>query len=211
MSYPKRSYSRSSRQFQWDRRSWISLSIIGGISLWNSRDFFYFDNGTGGKDWRIGTPQISLLTAHQTRSLADSRTLALQLVNRDRQLNGLAPLVEDPLLSQTAQLHAQDMLTRHYYAHVTPEGKTPTDRFAAQGGRGGVGENILSLPGRMGIQLTYQMIEQFQKSWMYSPGHRKNLLTSHYTRFGYGIAVDSVTGQVYAVQDFASPPPANGL
>ncbi|XFA73997.1 CAP domain-containing protein [Thermosynechococcaceae cyanobacterium Okahandja] len=133
--------------------------------------------------------------------------MALRLVNRDRRLNGLPPLVEDTLLSQAAQLHAQDMLTRNYYAHVTPEGKTPTDRFAQLGGRGGVGENIVQLTGSIGITLNYKLIEQFQKSWMYSQGHRENLLNPEYTRFGYGIVADPSTGRAYAVQNFSPPEP----
>lgn len=42
---------------------------------------------------------------------------------------------------------------------------------------------------------------------MYSPGHRQNLLETSYDRFGYGIVADSVSGQAYAVQNFARPNP----
>ncbi|WP_242541978.1 CAP domain-containing protein [Leptolyngbya sp. Cla-17] len=90
--------------------------------------------------------------------------MALALVNRDRQLNGLLPLVEDPLLSQSSQQHSQDMMSRNYYAHVTPEGRTPTDRFTQVGGRGGVGENIMQQTGGTGISLSYGLIEAFQKA-----------------------------------------------
>ena len=39
-----------------------------------------------------------------------------------------------PTLDKAAQAHAEDMLQRHYYAHETPEGKDPRDRFLAAGG-----------------------------------------------------------------------------
>ena len=123
---------------------------------------------------------------------------ALELVNRDRTLNGLAPLTEP--LSHSAQLHAQDMMERGYYDHVTPEGKTPTDRFEA-GGTVGVGENIIEQK-VLGARLTCGLVEQFQKGWMYSDGHRQNLLTPEYRQFGYGIAINPVTGKMYAVQNF---------
>jgi len=38
---------------------------------------------------------------------------------------------------------------------------------------------------------------------MYSKGHRENLLSNRYGRFGYGIAVDGISGRAYAVQKFA--------
>lgn len=182
----------------------LSVSLIVGFVFVGARDFFSLDNGKGGSDWRIGSSIIGGLDAHQPRSLMENRALALRLVNRDRQLNGLSPLVEDPLLAQAAKLHAQDMLTRRYYAHVTPEGKTPTDRFSMLGGQGGVGENIMQQTGAPGILLSSRLIEQFQKAWMYSKGHRINLLTPFYTRFGYGIVADPLTGRVYAVQNFSS-------
>jgi uncharacterized protein YkwD len=47
------------------------------------------------------------------------------------------------LLGNAARAHARDMATRNYFAHVTPEGRTPQDR-AEQAGYTGwhiLGEN----------------------------------------------------------------------
>jgi uncharacterized protein YkwD len=177
--------------------------VIASTVVPQARDFWHIDNGAGGPEWKIGVSEVAGIPAHQPRSLADSRSLALNLVNRDRKLNGLAPLVEDPLLAQAAQLHAQDMLDRSYYGHINPEGQSPTDRFARLGGQAGVGENINRQDQTYGINLNYRLVEIFHKSWMYSKGHRENLLEADYGRFGYGIAVDSARGQAYAVQKFA--------
>lgn len=171
--------------------------------LYYSENYLYFNNGSGGTAWQIGTPKVNLTNAHHSRSLVEIRTFALELVNRDRQLNGLTPLLEDPLLAKAAQLHAEDMMRRQYYAHLTPEGKTPSDRFHELGGVGGVGENIMQQTGVFGARLTYRLIEQYQKEWMYSNGHRQNLLTPEYQRFGYGIVVNPIDGKIYAVQNFA--------
>ena len=70
------------------------------------------------------------------------------------------------------------------------------------GGKGGVGENIVILPRSPHFSLNYGLVERFQKSWMYSDGHRQNLLTPDYTKFGYGIATNPGTAKVYAVQNF---------
>lgn len=168
------------------------------------KNAFYFNNGSGGADWRIGKPEVTLWTAHNSRSLPELKAFAFKLINRDRQLNGLTPLIEEPLLSQSAQRHAEDMKARNYYAHVTPEGKTPTDRFVAVGGEGGIGENIMLQSGSIETAtiLNWGLVENFQKSWMYSSGHRTNLLTPRYTRVGYGIVSDPMTGKIYAVQNF---------
>jgi len=176
--------------------------LFAVVILYNSKDNWYFDNGTGGTDWQIGNALAHIGNANQTRSLSEHKTFALQLVNRDRALNGLPPLIEAPLLSQSSQEHAEDMMKRNYYDHVTLEGKTPTDRFNQIGGTGGVGENIMYLGSFPSNYLNFGLLEKFQRSWMYSDGHRANLLNPNYRYFGYGIAVDPISREIYAVQNF---------
>ncbi|WP_051372761.1 MULTISPECIES: CAP domain-containing protein [unclassified Thermosynechococcus] len=80
------------------------------------------------------------------------------------------------------------------------------DGFIALGGRGGGGENIMQQKGTPGLVLHYQLIERCHKGWMDSEGHRQNILRPEFTRFGFGIALNSVGDKVYAVQMFALPP-----
>lgn len=126
-------------------------------------------------------------------------------MNRDRQVNGLPPLVEDPLLSLATQRHAEDMLRRQFYDHVNPDGQNPSDRFMAVGGQVGAGENIMQQVGGVPTTLSYGLVEEYQKGWMYSPGHRENLLAAHYTTFGYGIVENPLGTEIYAVQMFSFP------
>lgn len=191
------------RRFQYTLPKYIISSfVILGVLLLSYKEIWHFDNGNGGTHWSIGEPLVNIKNAYHTVSLSKIRKQALRLVNRDRELNGLSRLTEDSLLSQTAQLHAEDMMKRDFYAHVTPEGKTPTDRFQEIGGKEGVGENIIQQQERYGVQLTYALVERHHKSWMYSSGHRENILNPNYTHFGYGIAINPLTGKVYAVQNF---------
>ncbi|MGB6297867.1 MAG: CAP domain-containing protein [Rivularia sp. (in: cyanobacteria)] len=161
-------------------------------------------NGNGGKDWKIGECKITTLNAEQLRTLPQLRKFALSLVNRDRTLNNLSSLQEDKILSRAAQLHAEDMLSRKYFDHVSPEGTTPRQRYVIVGGSQplGVGENIAK-GGAKGLGLTYGELERWQRGWMYSNGHRANLLTPEYKKFGYGIAVGA-DGKSYAVQMFSN-------
>ncbi|WP_460195084.1 CAP domain-containing protein [Thermosynechococcus sp. FA-CM-4201] len=183
----------------------LYVTLMLGIALAAAKEYFYLNNGQGGQDWQIGAPQVDVIAAQPKRSLAEIQAFALQLVNRDRQLNGLPPLVADELLTEAAQRHAEDMLKRQYFSHTNPEGQSPMDRFIALGGRGGVGENIMEQKGTPGLVLNYKLIERFQKGWMYSEGHRQNILRPEFTRFGFGIALNAARGEVYAVQMFALP------
>ncbi|BAC08963.1 CAP domain-containing protein [Thermosynechococcus vestitus] len=184
----------------------LYITLTLGIALAAAKEYFHLSNGQGGQDWQIGAPQVDVMTAQWQRSLGEVRAFALQLVNRDRQLNGLPPLVADEVLSEAAQRHAEDMLKRQYFSHINLEGQSPMDRFIALGGRGGVGENIMQQKGTLGLVLNYQLIERCQKGWMDSEGHRQNILRPEFTRFGFGIALNSARREVYAVQMFALQP-----
>lgn len=167
-----------------------------------------FYNGPGGKDWKIGTPLANASNAYRVYSLPEMQFFALQLVNRDRALNGQRALTLDTLLNAAAQKHAEDMLKRDYFAHDTPEGQTPRDRFLALGGSPyvGTGENISFTTDRF-TNSNFGSAEKFHKGWMYSNGHRENLLRSEYAHFGYGIVTDPIRGKSYAVQEFSTAEP----
>jgi uncharacterized protein YkwD len=174
---------------------WTELSLFGF--------FQHCYNGNGGKDWKIGECKTTALNAEQLRSLPLLRKFALELVNRDRNINNLPSLREDKLLTSAAQLHAEDMLSRRYFNHESPEGTTPRQRYVIVGGSKwlGVGENIAK-GSTKGLGLTYGETERWQRGWMYSNGHRANLLTPEYRKFGYGVAA-SPDGRIYAVQMFS--------
>jgi uncharacterized protein YkwD len=140
--------------------------------------------------------------AYQPQRIDFLRQMALDLANQDRSRRGLSTLRPDTLLTKAAQRHAEDMLRRGYFSHYSPEGRTPSDRFLAVGGRIGAAENLFMLRDsslrRTGVgrdRLAY-----FERGWMRSPGHRQNLLDQRYGRFGFGLATSG--DRVYAVQLF---------
>ena len=132
------------------------------------------------------------------------RQHALELVNAAREDAGLSALRLDPVLDETAQGHADDMVARDYYAHVGPDGRTPHDRFLAAGGsRWSLsGENIAMCSG-CSPPPDIARVEAFQTGWMQSPGHRENILRPGFDRFGFGVATEA--DEIYAVQTFAGP------
>ena len=132
------------------------------------------------------------------------RSQALDLANASRAKAGLVELRRSGVLDEAAQTHADAMLERGFYDHVSPEGETPFDRFLAAGGsRWAVsGENIARCEG-CETPPGAERVASFHEGWMESPGHRENILSSGFTRFGFGIAGEGA--ETYAVQTFSGP------
>lgn len=109
----------------------------------------------------------------------------LQLVNQERERVGLSPLAPDPELTEVARQHSADMFARGYFAHVTPEGKTPYDRItAADIGFRTAGENLALAP----------TLALAHSGLMNSPGHRANILHQDFGRVGIGILDGGLRG-----------------
>ncbi len=102
----------------------------------------------------------------------------LRLVNQEREANGFAPLEADPELTEVARRHSADMFARGYFAHSTPEGKSPFDRIRESEVRfRTAGENLALAP----------TLRMAHTGLMNSPGHRANILRSKFGRAGIGI------------------------
>ena len=102
----------------------------------------------------------------------------LELVNSERTAAGLQPLAADPELTEVARQHSADMFKRGYFAHVTPENRSPFDRIREADVRFlTAGENLALAPT---VQLAHNGL-------MNSPGHRANILPSSFGRVGIGI------------------------
>lgn len=102
----------------------------------------------------------------------------LQLINKERQKQGLRPLQADPEMLQVARAHSQDMFAKGYFAHDNLEGKDPFDRMKAANVRFvAAGENLALA----------QTVEIAHFNLMNSPGHRANILNPSFGRVGIGI------------------------
>jgi uncharacterized protein YkwD len=120
------------------------------------------------------------------------------LVNQQRVLNGLAPLVVNTKLVTMAEIHSQDMARLDQMEHDLPGAALPTleDRAAYVGySYSWLGENIAA---------GYPDAASVMAGWMASPGHRANILSPNFTEIGVAIAYDSA-GQPYYTQVFGQP------
>lgn len=117
----------------------------------------------------------------------------LDLVNEERRRQRLKPLVRDASLDDVARAHSIDMLKRGYFGHVTPDGRTPSDRMRVSGVRfGSAGENLALAPT---VSLAHQGL-------MESSGHRANILGPDFGRVGIGAARADGRGRMFT-QSFA--------
>lgn len=143
-------------------------------------------------------------TAFETGDLDALREKALTEMNADREDEGLPALELQDALNTAAQSHGEDMVENDYYAHVSPGGAGPQDRFLDAGGSRAniVRENIARCSG-CALPPDEDRVEAFETGWMNSPPHRENILSRGLEGFGFGIAGED--GRIFAVQTFAGP------
>jgi hypothetical protein len=142
---------------------YIPLVVFVAIGLWVGKPFversqrgvLAYTSNISGSDLLIDTNQVRLGQGDQAIKLNDK-------------------------LNQAAQAKANDMVTRDYWSHVTPDGKTPW-QFIGQTGYQyqKAGENLA-----YGFVSTNDIIS----GWMNSPAHRENLLDPSYQEVGFGVA-----------------------
>lgn len=177
------------------RLALLSLSLVSILP-------FFISGTLSDAAWAAPRGQESIAFAPKKLNLGVVQQFALELANRDRAADGLPPMEVDLELSQAAQRHADDMLRRNYFDHYSPEGESPSDRLAAAGRHGFPAENIAMTENPRERHLKAQLLETFQRQWMSSASHRRNLMNPNYVRFGYGLAIDADSGRVFAVQMF---------
>ena len=117
----------------------------------------------------------------------------LSAANQERATRGLPMLHSDPVLAQAARYHAVQMADRRDISHQFPGEPDLMQRGADAGVHFSlITENVAEASDSTIVH----------NLWMHSQGHRENLLDPEVD--SVGIAVITRSGQVYAVEDFAS-------
>lgn len=100
--------------------------------------------------------------------------------NQEREDNHVVDLALNSQLAAAAQAKANDMVTRNYWSHITPDGQQPWV-FIDQSGYKYLeaGENLA-----YGFSTSATTVT----GWMNSPPHRENLLNGAFTEVGFGFA-----------------------
>ncbi|MCJ8282808.1 MAG: CAP domain-containing protein, partial [Rivularia sp. ALOHA_DT_140] len=102
----------------------------------------------------------------------------IQETNKYRIEAGLQPLVLNLDLSESAQMHSEDMAHNDFFSHTGSNGTRVSDRTKSAGYESSfVGQNIAA---------GYMSAEEVVRGWMNSPGHRENILNPSYKEIGIG-------------------------
>jgi uncharacterized protein YkwD len=144
------------------------------------------------------------------------------LINRERENDGLSPLAFNKSLEGIARKHSKDMAGRNYFSHYSPEGHGFSDRYKQAGyackarvkemsyfaGAENIYQNNLYNRVTIVNGVKYYdwnspetIAETTVKGWMDSPEHRKNILMPHWQSEGIGVAISS-DGKIYITQNF---------
>jgi uncharacterized protein YkwD len=140
--------------------------------------------------------------------LKRTRELTLCLLNEERAAAGLGPLRYDLRLEAASQAHSDDMVSRRFFDHETPEGMEPYARMAAAGypaTNAFTGENLAWGEGVESAPV------EIVDTWMHSPPHREAILHPGYSDVGVGVTFagpesdPGVPAATYTT-DFGGPP-----
>ncbi|MDG6921374.1 MAG: hypothetical protein JRM99_05410 [Nitrososphaerota archaeon] len=150
---------------------------------------------------------------------AELAQYALNLINRDRNQNGLQNLTLSSIPS--GQQHSDSMAYFGYFSHWDVQGYKPYMRYTLLGGTGYVAENAgldyctdsppdssLVTPVACTLQTVEDGIANSDYSMMYNDaaccnnGHRDNILNPFHNKVSIGIAWNPSTSALYFTEDF---------
>lgn len=191
-----------------------ALVELDGMEMASARDLAAFLNlklSTNGSGSLVfSQPQTPAPTHAQTPAdsdLAAARAQLIALLDEHRTAQGLGPLGIDPRAQAAAQAHALDMARSGVLRHVDPDGRSPFDRYHAQGGRARYyAENVawygLADEGRAALASAIAKLDaQMMAERPPDDGHRANIVSPLYDSVGIGIAVGP--NGIYLSEDFS--------
>lgn len=111
----------------------------------------------------------------------------LDLTNQERKKDGLPELTLNSVLTEVATQKGADMINKNYWAHTSPEGRTPWSFFKAV--------DYQYLYAGENLARDFQNSNSVIKAWMDSPTHRDNILSSRYKEIGIAVIHDTFQGQ----------------
>ncbi|MEI7688767.1 MAG: CAP domain-containing protein [Candidatus Nomurabacteria bacterium] len=136
-----------------------------------------------------------------TKNIKLTKEKVIEITNKERSLNGnLPPLKENSKLDFSAEKKLQDMFTKGYFEHVSPDGVGVAD-LGTQ-----VGYEYIIIGENLALG-NFKDDQSLVDAWMASPGHRANILNNKYSDIGVSIGKGTYKGESVwmAVQHFALP------
>ncbi len=126
-------------------------------------------------------------------------SVLVEKTNKTRVSVAMNELTVSDELVYAAQLKANDMAAKGYFAHNSPDGKTPWDWLGAAGYRyQTAGENLA---------VNFVDSTDVHNAWLNSPTHKANIVREGFTEIGIATAEGTYKGQkaVFVAQFFGTP------
>lgn len=143
---------------------------------------------------------VGTLVIRNSNLLASIKTaLLIDLANEDRADENIAVLAVSPVLTNAAQQKANDMASKGYFAHISPEGITPWYWFKQ------VGYDYIFAGENLAVNFTDSV--DVHRAWIASPTHKQNILDQRFTEIGIATAEGFYKGRqaTFVVQMFGKP------
>jgi len=131
-------------------------------------------------------------------AFTEIRANLLEMINEERAVAKLNPLLIDELATQVATKHAQEMAVEDFASHWGRDGRKPYHRYSFAGGTQATQENVSAADNTWSMKVSdlkqdaaYLHVRLYQEKPPYD-GHRRAILAPQHTHVGFGIAVDKL-------------------
>jgi len=167
------------------KRAWyigLTLNVLLAVTLLGAGTWYFTRPATVVTEVNtVSTATKATVARPIVKAPTLTSTEVIQFTNDYRATKGLAPLVENELLNQSACAKAQHMVDNNYWAHDAPDGTTPWYFFQQAGYvYDKAGENLGN---------GYTTSSAVVNGWINSPSHELNL-SGPYTETGICIKTD---------------------
>lgn len=133
-------------------------------------------------------PKEEIVVDTENAILSGEEQEVLNLINIERQKEGLSELKASSELQEVAKLKAEDLVNNNYFSHTSPILGTPFEMLKNEGVMYKyAGENLAG--NETGVKAV--------NAWMNSPAHKDNILDSDYEYTGIAVVDSEVYGKVY--------------
>ena len=123
-----------------------------------------------------------------TKSMTADEKEVFNLINKERQNNGLSALKVDIEVQRVARIKAEDLVNNNYFSHQSPTYGSPFDMLKSfKISYKTAGENIAGNSSNSSAV----------SAWMNSSGHRANILNGNFNYTGIGVVNGSKYGKIY--------------
>lgn len=138
------------------------------------------NSSNGTTNTNFNTDVVNLLNSDEQE--------VFNLINKQRNQNGLSSLSINSEVQNVARIKAKDMVDNNYFSHTSPTYGSPFDMLKSFSiSYKTAGENIAGNSSNSGAVT----------AWMNSPGHKANILNNSFNQTGIGVVSSPKYGKIY--------------